>query len=302
MPNEAAMFDVGWDFENASVQDGTIRNVLLCGSRSKNGYDFEKGAFGKDPSTLYNNVPVYLNHSWEQRVENYAGYITNVKLVDGKPRGDIVVLTKTEAGRTLQAIAESKPPNVGMSHVAQYKFNSNGNVEQVLKVQSVDLVVNPATTKTLHEHTRKPTVELAELKALYEGQIKDLQEKLAAEQTAHNATKDAAAKAQEASKAVCDERDALKLENDTFKAAAVVAARKESALQAIKESGLNMADKAICSDVFVESVVKAEDEVRKALIADRVALAKAAPAQGARERKESFESVDPAKAISTCFK
>jgi hypothetical protein len=300
MPNEATMFDVGWDFENSSVQNGVVRNVLLCGNRSKNGYDFEKGAFGKDPTTLYDNIPVYLNHSWDQRVETYAGYVTNVKLVDGKPRGDIVVLTKTEAGKTFLAIAEAKPPNVGMSHVAQYKFNSSGNVETVLKVQSVDMVVNPATTKNLHEHTRKPTVDPAELKAFYEGQLKDLQEKLAAEQAAHTATKESLTKAQEASKVVCDERDALKLENDTFKAAAVVTARKESALAAIKDSGLNLSDKAICSDVFVESVVKADDEGRKALIADRLALAKVAP-NGNVDRKESTNVFDPAKAVKGCF-
>jgi hypothetical protein len=140
-----------------------VRNVLLAGNRSKNGYDLPPSAFGSTERVkqLYEGVPVHVNHRMDQGtsrdVESLAGMVANARLVDGKPRGDIL-LNSNRAGDELRSIvklserAQGKLRHIGLSHVASYKFAaSRTSVESVLSIFSVDLVIGPATTNSLYE-------------------------------------------------------------------------------------------------------------------------------------------------------
>jgi hypothetical protein len=95
-------------------------------------------------------------------VESLAGLVANPRLVDGKPRGDIV-LNDNQAGNELRSVvklaakAQGKLRNVGLSHVANYRFAPDRKaVESVLSVFSVDLVIGPATTSSLYESHGSP--------------------------------------------------------------------------------------------------------------------------------------------------
>jgi hypothetical protein len=171
--SEAILFENCLAESHLAIDEGrkleTVRNVLLCGLKSRNGYEFAPGAFGSDQRVkeLYGGgIPVHLNHDFtntaSRDVQSLAGVIANPRLVDGRPRGDIL-LADNAAAQELRSVvkltskAQGKLKNVGLSHVAQYRFNSTRTiVESVIKIHSVDLVIGPATTDSLFESTNPP--------------------------------------------------------------------------------------------------------------------------------------------------
>jgi hypothetical protein len=143
-----------------------VRNVLLAGNVSKNGYTIPASAFGSTErvKALYDGAPVHLDHDLEKgpsrSVGSLAGTVVNARLVEGKPRADIL-LNGNAAGDDLRAIVKlaqksnGKLRNVGISHVASYKFApGRKTVERVEAVYSCDLVIGPATTRNLFEGTQ----------------------------------------------------------------------------------------------------------------------------------------------------
>lgn len=138
-----------------------IRDVLLCGNQSKNGYSIPPSAFGSEARVkrLYEGVPIYFDHGdvakkgpFSRSSSSIAGVIRNVRLVDGKPRGDIEPMD-SEQGRLLASTIKASPRNHGLSHVARYDIDRKAKVvKSVEEVFSVDVVINPATTKTFREN------------------------------------------------------------------------------------------------------------------------------------------------------
>lgn len=136
----------------------TIRNVALAGSESKNGYRYSERSL-KDAASLYENVPVFLDHPAspqrprDRSARDLAGSVTNARYEGGRLRGDLKTLD-TEAGRTLLALAAADGPGVGMSHVVLAERSRDGaTVERIVEVVSVDAVAFPATTSTFREST-----------------------------------------------------------------------------------------------------------------------------------------------------
>jgi hypothetical protein len=95
--------------------------------------------------------------------------------------------------------AEHAPQNVGMSHNVLARTKRNGEetvVEAITKVQSIDLVADPATTSGLYEHAAADTVPtswdtltleqlkrhcpqlILEVEQAYESQLQDLRSRL----------------------------------------------------------------------------------------------------------------------------
>lgn len=153
---------------------GLVRNVLLCGNKSKNGYDIPPRAFGSADTAkrLYEGKPVFIDHAQRgqelaRSVREMAGVVKNVTLRSGRPYGDIDT-DGYPSGAELAKIARAKPHGVGMSHVADYKFSRDRfTVEEVRNVVSIDVVFRPATTNTFFERAEKP----AESKPLPEGAL-----------------------------------------------------------------------------------------------------------------------------------
>lgn len=287
---EAILFE-GWSQESV-IEDTLIKNVLLCGNLSKNGYPIPPSAFGNEQKvqSLYENKLVYINHVtdpnptkvYSRSLEDIGGYIKNVRFVDGKPRGDI----QTEGcpkGSIALSLAKSKVPNIGMSHVGKYRFSDNAElgVESVEEILSVDVVSNPATTKSFYEQT-KIDQEKERMSDELRQELKTVREErnsFQAESTQYkNEAEQLKQEKADLEKQVADlskENQDLKKKNDELETEKALNDRKIKIESELKEADLDITDETEVSKTFVESLQGEKDEAkRKEMIADRVALVK----------------------------
>lgn len=141
---------------------GVIRGVLLCGAESKNGRRYSPNVFRKE---LYEGKSVYLNHSTTSRgdrpLEGKLGWISNVQIRNGKPFGDLHLIKSHPQYGPIIELAERAPNQLGLSHVchaATRWIDGYETVESIGRVDSVDLVAEPATTKGLFESHRMNSI------------------------------------------------------------------------------------------------------------------------------------------------
>lgn len=290
-----------WCQEATCEADGKfVRNVLLCGNQSRNGYAIPESAFGRGASTLYEGKPVYLDHSpagteHNRSVRDLVGHVVGVRMEGGRPRGDIHVLD-TESGNLFLSLAKEKRRGLGMSHVAMYKFNKGRtSVEAIEDVISVDVVCGPATTKTFTEQTKTGDTTLNET------EIKALQDRLVTAEAELKVAKadleSVRAKLETADKALAT----VTTERDTLKAQADKLAVKESVRAELAAAGLDPADKDLCSEAFIGLLETISDPAaRKIHIEDRAKLKKESTlvigqgaGRNATEGKLSFEAMLP---------
>jgi hypothetical protein len=138
---------------------GVIRGVKLLGLNSRNGRRYREealaGAIG-----LYEGVKVNINHPKGHPLaprdyQDRLGMVRGVELRAGEGLfGDLHFNPKHALSEQLVWDAEHAPQNVGMSHnvLARTKREGEGVVvEAITKVQSIDLVADPATTSGLYE-------------------------------------------------------------------------------------------------------------------------------------------------------
>jgi hypothetical protein len=274
-------------FREALVEDetGLIRNVLLCGNESGNGYSIPAEAFGdvQRARELYEGRPVFLDHNdtptrpLDRSVREIAGAVRNVTLREGKPYGDIEP-TDDDEGRKLRSIVKLKAVRLGMSHTAAYKLNrEKKRVERVGEVFTVDVVVNPATTRSFFERVGdedevKDEVlqeRIDELKA----ERTSLADKLAAEKLETTRLTGEVSKLDADKATLTAENKRLKEKLDEIEGKLARESRKTEVLGALKDAGLDVEDEAIVSARFVERLVAIDDAAeRQAEIDERVAL------------------------------
>lgn len=149
-----------------------VREVLLCGATSANRRRYRKEAFAGDRVKRYEGRPVFLNHGRGNQPREYqdkVAVVENPRLrADGLPVGDLAVNPKHPLAETFLWDAEHKPHSCGMSHVARCETvtSSDGweEITEVVSVESVDLVTDPATTKGFYEgkNVAKTVKQLAE--------------------------------------------------------------------------------------------------------------------------------------------
>jgi hypothetical protein len=139
---------------------GVIRGVKLLGLTSRNGRRYREEALTGAVS-LYENAKVNINHpkghplsprDYQDRLGVVRGVIfrANEGLF-----GDLHFNPKHALSEQLVWDAEHAPQNVGMSHNVLARTTREGEVtvvEAITKVQSIDLVADPATTAGLFEH------------------------------------------------------------------------------------------------------------------------------------------------------
>lgn len=226
----------------------------------------------------------------------------------GRPRGDLL-LSENAAGIELKRLYElgqraakvgGKLKNVGMSHVASYRFSKDRKtVESVSEVYSVDLVIRPATTKTLFEGTQNmDEAQLAELSKV-RAERDQAQADLKAVKAELEALKPQHEKLQAEHKQATKELDDLKAEK-------AVGERKASIEAALKTANLDPNDKAVCSERFLADLVaQADPTIRSEMIADRAALvakAKESKPTSTERQQEGVKEFDPAKALEKLLK
>lgn len=147
-----------------------IKNVLLCGPVSANRRRYKPGAFAGERVKRYEGRPVFIDHGDGRKGRGYrdqVGWVESARLrADGMPVGDIAIKpTHADAGNILFD-AEHRPANCGMSHVAQCETVRGADgwdeVTDVVEVESVDIVVDPATTSGLKLEQRGRPMKVKE--------------------------------------------------------------------------------------------------------------------------------------------
>ena len=138
---------------------GVIRGVKLLGLASRNGRRYREAALTAAVS-LYEGAKVNINHPKGHPLsprdyQDRLGVVRGVEFRTGEGLfGDLHFNPKHALSEQLVWDAEHAPQNVGMSHNVLARTTRSGEgtvVEAITKVQSIDLVADPATTSGLYE-------------------------------------------------------------------------------------------------------------------------------------------------------
>jgi hypothetical protein len=155
-------------------QAGLIRGVKILGPRSRNGRDYPPATL-QQAAALYEDAKVNVNHPKGDpgRPRDYQDRIGTIRGV--AVRGDEGLFAdfhfnpKHALAEQLLWDAEHAPENVGFSHNVEARTARRGDrvvVEAITRVQSVDLVADPATTRGLFEsQAEDPQAEIQRLRA-----------------------------------------------------------------------------------------------------------------------------------------
>jgi len=261
---------------NIDREKGVIQGVKILGLESANGRTYLKEAAARAIG-LYEGAKVNVNHpkgspsgprDYQDRLGTLRG--VHIEQAGGGIRGDLHFNPKHALAEQLLWDAEHAPENVGFSHNVEAKCSRRGGkqvVEEITRVQSVDLVADPATTRGLFEQKTTPTKgkeSNVEYDQLTEAELRtkrpDLLKGIADAALAEHQNSEAVKAKDDQLKKLTEQVATLEAEKATAELAVVV--DKE-----IKEAKLP--DAAI-TDVFKGQLLAAKDaESRKALIEDR---------------------------------
>ena len=140
---------------------GVIREIKILGLTSRNGRRYLPDALSRAVA-LYEGAKVNVNHPKghphsPRDYQDRIGQVRNVALRQSGDEGlfgDFHFNPKHALAEQLMWDAEHAPENVGFSHNVEARTAKQGEqvlVEEILRVQSVDLVADPATTRGLFE-------------------------------------------------------------------------------------------------------------------------------------------------------
>lgn len=185
-----------------TAEEGVIRGVKILGLASKNGREYLPAAVS-EARALYEGAKVNVNHTKtgaEPRdYRDRLGTIKNVRETQGGLYADLHYNPKNPVAEQLAWDAAHAPENVGFSHVVDAQTARRGGrlvVESIKRVQSVDLVADPATTQGLFEHHAEEanvSLTIESLKADHPQLIEALRAEVAAESQETNLREQVAA-------------------------------------------------------------------------------------------------------------
>jgi hypothetical protein len=164
---------------------GVLRGVKLLGLRSRNGRRYEESALRRAIG-LYEGSKVNVNHPERDPLaprdyRDRLGIVRNVRVEAGQGLfGDLHYNPSHPLAEQLAWDAEHAPENVGLSHNVLARTRRDGQeivVEAITRVQSVDLVADPATTAGLFEQTAT-TVEVIDPAIALREEIAGLKQQL----------------------------------------------------------------------------------------------------------------------------
>ena len=170
---------------------GILRNVKILGLVSKNGRRYSAEAL-QAAVALYEGAKVNVNHPKGDPLSprdyrDRIGNIQNVVFREGEGLfADLYFNPHHQLAEQLIWDATHAPRNVGFSHNIRAKTKQEGQwleVTNILAVQSVDLVADPATTSGLFEAEESVPTPLRETlrEELQETLCQDLREALRAD-------------------------------------------------------------------------------------------------------------------------
>jgi hypothetical protein len=287
------------DSRNAAVrvdrESGVIHGVKLLGLESRNGRSYLPDAL-VSAIPLYEEAKVNVNHpkgnpASPRDYQDRIGVIRNVSMQTGEGLfGDFCFNPKHALAEQLIWDAEHAPENVGFSHNVEARVGRRGDrvtVEAITRVQSVDLVADPATTRGLFESAtasdvlppaEAATAEPAEEKLVeWKQNHPELLENLRAEQTAEIARL---------------RREVERLtELDAKHEKQTVASRLLREFQLPGPDDADPRAKTIVGKRFYESLLSAADErAMRELVEERAALVRSLNAEGQPQSVEQHRA------------
>ena len=151
------------EYSSCAVQDGVIHGVKIAGLKSNNGHTYPLDVLAAAVK-LYEEAPVYVLHgtarerqSESRKFHAHLGNLRNVHMRDTGLFGDLHV---KQSHPIAGMILESDGRKFGLSHnVRALMTDDRKTVAEIISVNSVDLVDNPATTLNLFEEDEDMTLE-----------------------------------------------------------------------------------------------------------------------------------------------
>ena len=265
---------------------GVIRGVKVLGFKSANGRVYRESAVTR-AIRMYEGAKVNIDHpeGATDKPRSYSdrfGQLKGIRQESDGLYGDLHYNPKHRIAEQFAWDAEHAPENVGLSHnVMARTSKENGQlvVEEILKVQSVDLVADPATTRGLFEHEEQNMEITLEAVKAERTVVDALKAEWIAEQKASGETKSLTDKMAALETELAESRKKL----DEFSVKEKLAAKKSLAAKLIAESKLP-AD--AVSDWFRETIENAADEAAmKVAIEDRAKFVKAATKPKAKDQR-----------------
>jgi hypothetical protein len=264
-------------------QAGVIRGVKILGLASRNGRRYLPAAL-ENAISLYEGAKVNINHpkgapnaprDYQERI----GVLRNVAFRGEEPAGglfgDLHYNPRHLLAEQLAWDARHAPENVGLSHNVLAVTARRGDetvVESIARVQSVDLVADPATTRGLFEQAvaSEEGTDAARSKWLAELTIGDLQ--------THR--HDLVATILETAAV---ETSSLRADLDRLRAEKAIAERRARLKTLLAEYELpdpdiaGPASRAIVSDELMHAALAAaDDEAMRRIVESRAALVRSA--------------------------
>ena len=143
-------------------ENGIIRGVKVLGLVSDNGRQYLPSAV-KAAQKMYEGVKVNIDHPAHADDSRSAtdrfGKLINIHFVEGEGLyGDLEFLTTHPMAARICEAAERMPDAFGLSHNAQGEGDEKDGifvVSKIVEVRHVDVVADPATTKSLSESIKK---------------------------------------------------------------------------------------------------------------------------------------------------
>jgi hypothetical protein len=138
---------------------GVIHGVKVLGLVSANGRRYSRGAIEK-ARPLYEGTPVNIDHPHaaqpdeRRRLADRLGRLENIRATDAGLFADLHYLKSHPLAEMTAEAAERMPETLGLSHNAVGRIVQRQQetiVEEIMQVRSVDVVSDPATTKSLFE-------------------------------------------------------------------------------------------------------------------------------------------------------
>jgi hypothetical protein len=265
---------------------GIIRGVKLLGLASRNGRRYRESAL-VDAVSLYEGAKVNINHPKGHPLsprdyQDRLGVVRGVEFRAGDGLfGDLHFNPKHALSEQLIWDAEHAPQNVGMSHNVLARTTRSGDetvVEAITRVQSIDLVADPATTAGLYESQEPPRGYPAESPEPEQGTSAAALDSLTLEELRLHRPD----LLRETERELAPQLDELRRQLGEAVAREHASQRRQRICELLQEHGLpspagDNGGRRIVSNEFVEALMKAVDEpaVRR-LVRERAELVRCA--------------------------
>jgi hypothetical protein len=260
---------------------GVIRGVKVLGLESRNGRSYLPEALAQ-AAGLYEDAKVNVNHPRGNPAapRDYQDRIGTIRRVVMRPGeglfADFHFNPKHALAEQLAWDAENMPENVGFSHNVEARTTRRADrvvVEAITRVESVDLVADPATTRGLFESAAKqPDSPAGTPQPACDRGTSD-------ESCLKEASQDAARQNEDAVREDTAEIDRLRQELEQLQASEAAARKNALVRRLLRECELPAPEdddprsSAVTSQSFVETLLAAADEgVMRRLVEDRARL------------------------------